>query len=119
MAASIEPGSIPYGERGQVESMLPSAPPGVGGASGGPLAEMPELPGSPIDMMMGDMLKSDPNIPPTQGLSVGAGSGPAMQEQGGSVYSERLRAVAQHAKSPALRAQARAGLKALWSQGRL
>lgn len=122
LSAAIEPGSTEYGTRGQLESMLPSgggAP--AGGPGPGPGGELPAAPSSPIDMMMSGDFEMNPDVPPTSGLSVGAGPGPTMEESGASqsTYAERLRAVASGAKSPALRAQARQALKALYVQGRL
>lgn len=122
MQRSIEPGSISYGNRQQVEGMLPAAQgtgpaPGqtpVPGLGGDPLA----LPGSPEDMLLGGDFPSDPNIPATDGMSVGPGSGPPLEEgDQPSSYAQRLRVIATNAKTPQLRAQARLALKLLARRG--
>lgn len=124
MQDSIEPGSIAYGNRQQVEEMLPAqgTGPGVGqtaapGPGGDPLA----IPGSPEDMLLSGDFPSDPNIPATQGMSVGPGGGPPLDAAAppGAKYADKLRVIAAQAKSPQLRAQARTALKLLARNGAL
>lgn len=120
MEAAIEPGSIEYGSRQSVVQGLPTQGGPTGGGTPGPRGELPADPGSPYDLMASGAFEVNPDIPPTSGLSVGAGPGPVLEESGEqSSYTERLRAVALHAKTPSLRAQARTALKALYMQGRL
>lgn len=120
MAASIEPGSLEYGTRQSVVDGLPTQGGPVGGATPGPRGELPVTPGSPFDLTSSGAFESNPDIPPTAGLSVGAGPGPALAEtEEKSSYAERLRTMALNANTPQLRAQARAALKALYIQGRL
>ena len=67
-------------------------------------------PSDPVGMLLSGALGADPN-PVTSGLSVGAGPGPNVRPGVPDATAERLRLVAQHAKTPMLRAMARAALR--------
>ena len=125
MTDSIEHGSTPYGERGPMEDSISSGlgaspPPGAGG--GGPMAQpqpnVAPVGGSPMDLLLSGDYPNDPSLPLTDGLGVGPGAGP-LEPEGPPVppLVERFRMVAQHAKSPTLRAEARAALKILYERG--
>lgn len=119
MGAAISPGSIEYGQRGEVESMLGNVMRARQQQSGAPVAGGLPGPsaagGSPdelLDMLVGGRVKPLPNLPLTDGLSVGPGAG-RMQETASTPSSmeDRLRLIAVNAKTPQLRAMARMALR--------
>jgi hypothetical protein len=115
ISRTIEPGSLPQGDRQVVKDRLqqslsslqgggaPSAPASGAPASGGPQ--------DPLARLLGGKFSSD--LPPTDGLSVGPGAGPA--STGVAIASspliDKLRLIATEASSPLLRAYARASLR--------
>ena len=124
MGDAIEPGSIPYGEKGPLVSNLPS---GAGGASpssspapAGPEPQLAPDIGSALGFLSSGEFPTDPDIPQTAGLPAGPGGGPAAEmQEPQSQFTERLRTIALEAKSPQMRAQARAALKILVKRGAL
>lgn len=121
---SIEPGSIPHGERQGLESglsqVLPAAqqPEGGGGASGVPGGGSVAIPEDPLGALLTGEIAGDPNMPQTAGLSVGAGSGPAVENDVmmGS-RAERVRALATESSSPLIRQAARNELRRMAREG--
>lgn len=114
---SIQPGSIPHGERGGLEAGLQEVLGGqAGGASGGgggvaPASPLPS-PNDPLGALLGGQVPGDANLPVTDGLSVGAGAAPISEAD--PMLSDRaskLRAIATEASSPMLRAAARGELR--------
>lgn len=112
---SIEPDSTEYGDRAQLEEGLSvlgaqqsSAPPAVTAGGSAPSATPPsETLGDPMALLLSDEL-SPSDRPVTHGLSFGPGAGRAPQfGEGPNPEIERLRAVAQFARTPQLRAAAR------------
>lgn len=115
---AIEPGSTAYGDRQVLEQGLSDvaqnmdqggpAPVASGGAAG---PAIPPGPDDPLSMLLGGDLEPEA-VPLTDGLSVGPGRGaPEAENPWTDSYTERLRAIAQFAKSPLLRSQARAALR--------
>jgi hypothetical protein len=102
---SIEPGSLPYGERQIVEENIQQA------ASQRAPAPVP----GQASGLTSDRLASGPvsDLPITDGLSLGPGSGPATS---GSIAAgqspAQLRLIAQNARNPLLRKNARDALRA-------
>lgn len=100
-----------YGQKGQFMSALQG--PGSGGAQTGtpPVGAPPVAPDTsdPLGMLLGGAL-APTGDPVTAGLSVGPGPGPTAPQRTPDAVADRLRLVAQHAKTPMLRAQARAAL---------
>ncbi len=111
ISRSIEPGSLPYGERQEVAGNLQAA---LGGQGAGP-APAPEAPAQEVDAEIDPMerlLSGDhsSDLPITEGLPYGPGGGgaaavPELPE------IERVRLVAENAKSPVLRYLARNALR--------
>lgn len=106
--------SMDYGQKGQFMSALQG--PGSGGAQGGgpapaaPPAGVAPSPTDPLGMLLGGALGPGPGDPVTAGLSVGPGGGPTTAPAVTDDVVERLRLVAQNAKTPMLRSMARAAL---------
>lgn len=117
---SIEPGSTEYGDRQRLEQGLaqvasgPSQPGAQGGTGGRATpAAAPPGPEDPLGALLSGEIEPE-DTPPTDGLSVGPGRGPsgaANESIWNDDYTQRLRYVAQFAKTPMLRAQARAALR--------
>lgn len=96
---AIEPGSTPYGERGNLEAnisqgMSPGAAPGAPGVS--PPGVGAPTPTDPIGALLSGEIKGD-NLPVTEGLSVGPGSGPPEQDPMMSTRAQKLRMIATEA----------------------
>lgn len=117
---AIAPGSVPYGERANLESAISSvqnnaapaaspAPAGAGVSASG---------SDPLGAMLGGELAPGA-LPVTDGLSVGPGRMPAAPEQSISPVHQRLIALATQAKSPHLRVQARTALRLAVRRGDL
>ncbi|MEE8374263.1 MAG: hypothetical protein V3R87_11140 [Dehalococcoidia bacterium] len=117
---AIEPGSTESGDRATLESGLsqvlsgqeaqqqapaPGASPGVA------------TPEDPLGALLSGEVSGD-EFPSTEGLSVGPGGGPAQEatHMMGS-RAESLRAIAQEASSPMLRAAARSELRRMTKEG--
>lgn len=111
----IVPGTVPYGSREQFASALdtagqgsnaPAAPAATSGAAGigGPL--------DPLQAMLTGGIPAS-SAPVTSGLSVGPGASPASTPGAGDSIQERLLYIANNAKNPNLRIQARAALRTL------
>lgn len=114
---SIEPGSVPYGERQGLEegvSQLAAGGPGaVPSAPGGGPAPLPST-SNPLSALASGEI--DPGVgggPLTTGLSVGPGEGPQIPDS----RKERLKALAEYAASPTVRGMARTALKAYDPEG--
>lgn len=104
--------SMDYGQKGQFMDALQG--PGSGSATGGagPAAGAPAVapgPDDPLGLMLGGAIPPS-GQPLTEGLSVGPGAGPVQTPAVTDDIVERLRMVAMHAKTPTLRAMARAAL---------
>jgi len=114
--AAIEPGSTEYGDRATLEAGLTELGGGAGvGPGGSPAPGATPLPatGDPLGELMGGGVPGNPNLPLTDGLSVGPGAGPAVEDPMLSTRAERIRVIATSAESPMLRAAARAQLRAM------
>jgi len=120
LARSIEPGSIPHGDRQTLESNLPAAlsqqeqAAGPVAPNGGSLA----IPEDPVGALLSGEIAGDPNEPTTAGLSVGPGDGPAEQPDvmlGNR--AERLRQLATESTSPILKDAARNELRRMAREG--
>lgn len=101
---------LDYGAKGQFMAQLQG--PGQGAQPGTPpVGAPPVAPGTsdPLGMLLSGGLPPS-GEPVTSGLSFGPGPGPAAPQQVPDAVADRLRLVAQHAKTPMLRAQARAAL---------
>lgn len=119
MSASLAPGSIEYGKRQEMESMLggimagrQGQAPAVGGLA--PPAGAASSGDGLMDMLTSGEVAPYPDQPLTDGLSVGPGAGPPSELGPGAVPSQmedRLRLVAMNAKTPHLRAMARMALR--------
>ncbi len=117
---SIEPGSIPFGERQQLEEgltqVLSQAAPTGGPEQAAAAAPVP-TPEDPIAALLSGSVDPGAQGPFTSGLSVGPGPGPA--DTGDPLQSNRaqkLRTIAAQASTPSVRAAARRMLRRL-SQG--
>jgi len=121
VAAAIQPDSTQYGERDNLvaglNQVMQGAPQGAGGM---PMTMGPSIAPSPMDplgQLMGEFSPEDfgnSDDPVTAGLSYGPGSGPV--ETGAPPISDlqsKLMAIAQYAKTPHLRMQARMALRRL------
>ncbi len=112
---SIEPGSIPHGDRQGLEQGLADiggAPPSGGPpGAGGPLPS----PSNPLQSLLSGEVTPGGDVPLTDGLSVGPGSGGAQGVP--DARKERLKILAQHAQSPTLRSGAMAALRKYDQEG--
>ncbi len=112
LASGIQAGSTEYGDRQALEaglSQLPNAAP-LGNTATPDGGEPLPAAGSPLEMLLSGELGEDAD-PVTAGLSVGSGPGPVAQSPFTDDAFERLRFVAENAKTPRLRAMARATLR--------
>ena len=116
LANSIEPGSTEYGDRQVLEQGLAAAVPGNAGGPD-PAAAAPPAPvdglGDPLGALLGGSVDPQGGGAITDGLSVGPGTGPGGVSQQQDPRLTRLQQLAQHAKSPLLRASARNELRRL------
>ena len=117
---AIEPGSTESGNRQVLESGLSQvlsgqeAQQGQSAPGGPPGVAIPE---SPLGALLSGEVEGD-QFPSTEGLSVGAGGGPAQEAtimQG--TRANGLRQIANEASSPMLRAAARAELRRMTKEG--
>lgn len=103
---SIEPGSVPQGDRGTLEAGLQEqlgAPPAEGGAPGAGAAGPLPTSNDPLGALMGGGVSADKGIL-TEGMSVGpGGGGDQVPDVMQSAKAVRLRMIAQHAKTPSLK----------------
>lgn len=105
---NIDPGSIPFGQRQQLEQNLgqlgqPASPAAVRA----PIDQELGIPSDPLDGLVSGEIPVGPDEV-TAGLSVGPGPGPNVGPPDSRV--ERLRMVAAQARSPVLRELARRAL---------
>ena len=117
MIGSIEPGSVPQGNRQALEQglqqVMGSAAPAVPNGGGLPAvgAGAEDLaPLNPLDPLLSGDIPVDSD-PVTSGLSVGPGPKPFVDPFGGDDMISNLRAIALYARSPALRHLARRALR--------
>ncbi len=113
-AKAIEPGSTESGDRQVLEQGLSAvsgggaAPTATGAPAPGPLAN----PENPLGALIDGEVAGDPNGQVTDGLSVGAGTGPAgAPDIMLGDKATRLRSIANEASSPQVRAAARSELR--------
>lgn len=108
---NIDPGSIPQGQRQVLEQNLGalSAPPMAPAVAAPAAAGTLQLPRNPLDPLLGGDLPVNPEEV-TTGLSVGPGAGPNQLDLPDAGV-ERLRMVANQARSPVLRELARQALR--------
>ncbi len=114
-AKAIEPGSTESGDRQVLEQGLAAvsgggaAPTATGAPAPGPLAN----PENPLGALIDGEVQGDPNGQVTDGLSVGAGTGPAAGAPDIMLgdKASRLRSIANEASSPQVRTAARAELR--------
>ncbi len=110
---SIEPGSIPQGQRGPLVENLGELAGGGGAqaaqpAGGGPGTGMPSA-GNPLGALIsGEVNPGDQNTPLTDGISVGPGQGGASDVP--DSQQQRLALLAQGSRSPQIRSAARLAL---------
>ncbi len=117
IAAAIAPGSVPYGERGALESGIsqsqatPKLP-----VAASPISPQDPFSGGPMSALMGDGgFGSDK--PVTSGLSMGPGSGPATDLSNLPMpLIAKLQDVALNAKNPQLRGAALLALRRIVRQ---
>jgi hypothetical protein len=118
---SITPGSVPYGERQNLEQGLQDVLGGQGVPPGGEApAGPPPIPagGNPLEELLSGGVSPEAVGNVTDGLSVGAGPGPTdPNDPMLSDKAKRLRLIAEAASTPSLRATARRLLKRM-SAGR-
>jgi len=103
---SIEPGSTESGDRGALEQGLQEvlgAPPAEGGAPGAGGAGPVPSANDPLGALLGGGVHPGNEDPLTSGLSVGPGGGPPADDPMQSPKAVRLRIIAEHAKTPALK----------------
>lgn len=117
---SIEPGSIPFGERQRLEQTLSQISAARQPLPGATMAQAapPSLgiPANPLDPLLGgDLTIADDEL--TSGLPVGPGPGPVTQELPDGRIA-RLRILALSARTPLLRELARRTLSRLTEEGR-
>lgn len=118
---AIEPGSVPYGERQELEAGLQSLL--GGGAEQAPGAApvgniSPQDPfGDPMSALMGKEGYQS-NLPVTAGLSVGPGPGPDVQTNLPVSTMETLQEMALHAKTPRVRQLALLALRRIVRESR-
>jgi hypothetical protein len=116
IAGSIGAGTTEYGQRQQLAADIQSATAGASAPSGtgpAPVGGSAGVgPGDPIGAMLSGMVTSGED-PLTSGLSVGPGAGPASPMGAGMDMQAKLLSVANNARSPQLRAQARQTLQRL------
>ncbi len=118
MAAAISPGSTQYGDRQGLEAGLGQAFGGAGGPAGsGPAGSGPASPpsmapsgGDPLGQLLAGGIAPDGN-PLTSGISVGPGPGAPQPTPFAGTEYERLRFLAERAKTPMLRHMARQALR--------
>jgi len=111
LVGSIEPGSIPQGDRAGLEQGLA----GLGGGGAGSsavaagAAAAPTGGNDPISALLSGDVDPGGQGPITDGLSVGPGDGPATEPQSPQII--RLQQIATQASSPLLRSAARNELR--------
>jgi hypothetical protein len=119
MRDSIAPGSTDYGDRGNMESGIARSrqmrrmSPAMSGAMKRPTNQMRSLSPAMSALLKG---KGASGTPITQGLSVGPGDGPPVPTND---TADRLRAVAQYARTPVVRNMARRALLRMARQGEI
>jgi len=112
---AIEPGSTASGDRQELEAGLSSVlgGGGAGGPGASPAAGGLNIPEDPIGALLSGDASGDPDIPLTDGLSVGPGAGgpdkihPAMKTS----RATKVRDLAMNASTPAIRQAARNELR--------
>lgn len=116
LSRAIQPGSIEYGKRQQLEAGLASAVPSPaaigaeGGQAPGPGA-LPPSPDNPLASLLDGSITPPVEGPITSGLSVGPGPGPHGQVSPVSPRMARLQQVAMQARNPLVRQMARNELR--------
>lgn len=111
ISKSITPGSMDYGARSSFNAALSGGAAPPSGAAAPPDAGVAPGAADPLGMLLGGALGPPGSEPVTSGLSVGPGPGAAQGSVTPDDISERLRLVAQNAKTPMMRAMARAALR--------
>lgn len=115
---TIEPGSLPQGQRQEVVSNLQTA---LGSSGGSPASQgavpaggaaVPSQAPDPLQRLLSGSSSSD--LPVSDGLSKGPGNGPLRpgNNYAGSPKVQKLRLLASQASSPMLRQMARDALRA-------
>jgi len=114
---SIEPGSVPSGDRAGLEAGLATVLGQGGGAPGGPAAPVDpvQVGNDPLAALTSGGLTMPENGPITSGLSVGAGPGPEVEDPLNTDKARQLRLLATQARTPALRQTAIRMLKRMAS----
>ncbi len=113
---AIEPGSTESGDRATLEAGLSEV---LGQGGGGPAAPAPAGPGNvtipedPLGALLSGEVSGNADLPSTDGLSVGPGTGAPGQVAPSMMNSraEMLRDMAQNAETPALRQASRNELR--------
>ncbi len=115
VAKAIEPGSTEQGDRAALEQGLQQVSGGAASAPGQapPAAGGLNIPEDPIGGLLSGQVNGNPDLPITDGLSVGPGAGadtgldPSMQTS----RAAKVRDLAMNASTPAIRAAARNELR--------
>lgn len=113
--ASIEPGSVPYGDRQTLEAGLAELAGGAApGPMGGPMAPPGAAPQGDDMLDPEGILASETisDLPITSGLTVGPGEGP-FQGIAATTEQQRLQELAINANSPLIRYMAMVALRQL------
>lgn len=115
---AVAPGSVPYGDKGPLLQGISGALGAAGGGGGQPgTAPAPPAPrmDNPLQAMLNGSVSPQGGLPISDGLSVGPGAGPVPAGPDPMLgdRANRLRAIAQQASSPQLRAIARNALRAM------
>jgi hypothetical protein len=115
---AIEPGSVPFGQRQELEAQIGQA---LGATSPGqtptpqPGPTVAPTSADPVGALLGGGVNVQPDVL-TAGLSVGPGPG-TMADEVPTELEQRLMLLAQQARSPQLRAMARMALRRIKRRG--
>ncbi len=101
---AIEPGSLEQGQRGPTEDLLGGLGGGAPTGPAGPGSPAPPAGGDPLGALMGGNVVPQSGDAITDGLDVGPGFSPSQARAAlPDDYTQRLRLIAEHARTPHLR----------------
>ena len=115
LAHSIEPGSVPYGERQNLEAGMAAVAQSPPGPTGGPVAPPGAAPQGDDSITPESVLGggSVSELPVTSGLEGGPGPGPMLGIEA-TTEQQKLQEIALSAPSAALRHMARVALRNIY-----